>query len=173
MSNLESMLTSDIVSRGAPRVVASTDKMQTLYLDDGESIRPLNGYLYGWIGVPTGTATTSTVTLGVLPKNAAVVEAKAIVTTGFGAGSPLAPPATTSTLKVGTDSGSSDQVAAATSLKTDAETPAMITGTVALTEGSAPFSATARTIKATYTRNGTQPTQGKALVLIRYVIAPE
>lgn len=156
MANIDKVLTADLASRGTPRLVMTTDKMKTLYLDDGEgNVRPITRRMYKWVDFGANNSTTA---IGTLPANAMVLSSQFVVTTQFDAG-------TTNTVQVGV-SGTANAVAASTSIHSVAG------GTVNLTTGTATYSTSARDLILTYGQTGTAATAGRGCVVITYEILP-
>lgn len=152
--NIDKVLTADLASRGAPRLVMTTDKMKTVYLDDGEGkILPLRKTLYAYVSYAAdGTQTT----LGTLPANSAVMSMRAFVRTAFNAG-------TTNTLAIGT-AADPDMIGN--------ETTAAAVGWYDLTTGISGYVTSDTALVVTYNQTGTAASTGSALVVLEYATFP-
>lgn len=156
--NIDKVLTSELASRGVPRLVMTTDKMKTVYLDNGERVDPLNGILWKWVPF---AANNTQVALGTLPAECAVLSMKMFVTEAFNA-------ATTNYLAIG--------IAADPDLfgnETGNGSGSIATGWYDFTTGEAGYTTTARDLVVTYTQSGTAATTGNALVVLRYQRFPQ
>lgn len=157
--NLDVLNTSDIKSRGAPRLVLAKDLMKTVFLDSGDRVDPINGIL--WKYVPFAANATQ-VALGTQPAGTCIIDAKAFIITTFDA-------ATTNGLSIGT-AGTPTLVRAATSVGAGG-TP--VTGYINFLTGTgSSYTATARDLVVAYTQSGTAATQGNALVVVTYQFFP-